>query len=144
MPSIPSCAGLSRIREECLSHPIALAYLFGSHTRGAADKDTDVDIAVLADATVGKEERSVVQLRLMRLFAEALQVPIEKTNVVILQDALVLLEQNVIRQGRLLFPKPPMVRHACEVDSARRFEDELPSLEREAKFAVERILARTA
>lgn len=144
MPFMPSLAGLARIREACHSHPIALAYLFGSHARGTADKDSDVDIAVLAAATVRKEERNFLRVRLMRTFAEALGIPIEKIDVVILQDAPVLLEQNVIRQVRLLFTNDPTARHAYEADVAYRFAAALPALERDANLTVERILARIA
>jgi predicted nucleotidyltransferase len=141
---MPTLTGLARIREACHSHPITLVYLFGSHARGTADKDSDIDLAVLADASVGKPQRNGLRLRLMRQFAEALDVPIEKIDVVILQEAPALLEQNVIRQGRLLFAINPAVPRTYEADAALRFANELPSLEREAKLTVERILARSA
>ena len=104
------------LRTACAGHPVALAYLFGSHAREAADADSDIDVAVLVQPHVSKLKRHELRLRLTRRLAEALSVDIGLLDVIILQDVPVLLQYNVIRSAR------PVLEKERGTASATRFE----------------------
>src|SRR5947209_5189940 len=100
----------SGVRHVCRRHPVALAYLFGSQARGDADHESDLDIAVLPDPAVLREDRATLRFRLARSLAERLGLPLEMIDVVSLPDAPTLLQYNVIRRGRPLYARDPAAR----------------------------------
>jgi predicted nucleotidyltransferase len=128
------------IRKTCRSHPVRLAYLFGSHARGTADTESDLDVAVLADSSLSKEERHALKLRLGRALAGALPLDCGEIDVVVLQDVPTLLQYNVIR-GKPVFVTRPSVRAGYELSVQSRYDDEKPLLDREAELALDRILS---
>jgi len=145
MSSSPSLQRLTTtIRTICHSQPVVLAYLFGSHARGTVDADSDIDLAILADASLLPLQRSELRFRLMRTLAEELNVPLEQIDLIILQDVPSLLQHNVIRNGRVLFARETSARREFELAVERRYDDESPYLEREADITVKRILSHTA
>lgn len=133
---------VSKVRAVCGAQHVPLAYLFGSHARGVVDTESDIDLAVLAAPQLSKEERHRLRLDLTRTLAEALQVPLERIDVVVLQDVPVLLQYNVIRTGRVLTASDQSLRRAYEVDVERRYEDDRPLLEQETELTLTRILSR--
>ena len=140
-PRPPPPALASAIRNAARSYPITLTYLFGSHARGTADEDSDVDLGILADAGMTKGDRHDLRLRLMRAFAEALDVPCEKMDVVMLQDVPVLLQYNVIRNGEIIAARDRSAQRGYEIEVERRYDDERPMLEQETNLTLDRILA---
>lgn len=132
------------VRKVCARHPIVLAYLFGSQASGHADAESDCDIAVLAEASLSKEERFTLRLRLMRELSEEIGCPMEMMDVIMLQDVPVLLQYNVIRRGECLFTRSPGDTHAFLYDVETRYEDALPVLEQETQLTMERILSQTS
>ncbi|MDB5310173.1 MAG: nucleotidyltransferase [Gemmataceae bacterium] len=142
MSSNPALQRLpAAIQAICRAHPVVLAYLFGSHARGTADSESDVDIAVLADESLTPLARSELRFRLMRTLAENLALPLEQIDLILLQDVPSLLQRNVIRGGSVLFARDTRARREFELFVDRRYEDESPDLEREATITVERILS---
>jgi predicted nucleotidyltransferase len=140
-----SATGLEdTIREICRSQPVQLAYLFGSHARGTADAESDIDVAVLADPSLSKEQRHALKLRLGRALGELLPLDRGEIDVVILQDVPTLLQYNAIRGGKPVFAAHPSVRTAYELNVLNRYDDEQPLLDREAELALDRILSRAA
>jgi predicted nucleotidyltransferase len=125
-------------------HPVQLAYLFGSHARGNADIESDLDIAVLADPTLSKEERHALKLRLHRAFREALPIEYGEIDMVVLQDVPVLLQYNVVRDGKCIYALRPTVHHAYELMVRNRYDDEHALLDAEAEIALDRILSHAA
>ena len=143
MTNSPFLPGLPQlIAATCKRHPIALAYLFGSHARGTADDESDIDIGILAEANLSKAERSDLKLRLIRELSDALSVPMEQVDVVILQDVPALLQFNIIRNGKVVFGKKQSADYILAVE--RAYEDESPYLDREAEVTIQRILAHRA
>jgi predicted nucleotidyltransferase len=130
------------IRTACMPHPVRIAYLFGSHARGTDDADSDVDVAILVHSGLSAEARYDLRMRLLRDLAEAMGMPPEKVDVVVLQDVPVLLQLNVIRNGVVVLEGSRAERIAYELEIERRYDDERPYLEREASLTVERILSR--
>lgn len=128
----------------CRAHPVTVAYLFGSHARGTADAESDIDVAVLADPSISKEERHALKLTLGRALASALPPSAGEIDIVVLQDVPVLLRYNVVRTGLPVFATTLSARRAFEFDTERRYEDERPLLDREADLTLDRILSRAA
>lgn len=122
------------------SHPVDLAYLFGSHARGTADAESDVDVAVLASPDLSRDARRCLRMDITMALTKALGMD-AKVDVIVLQDVPVLLQYNVIRGGQPVFGPDRAVRAAFECDVERRYDDESPFLEREAKQTIQSILA---
>lgn len=131
---------LPPIRSACHREPVDLAYLFGSHARGTADAESDIDVAVLAHPTLSNEQRLRLRLRLLRSLADTLGLPIDRLDVVVLQDVPALLQLNVIRTGQVVFGEAA-ARRSFELGVERRYEDESPYLDREADLTLDRILS---
>lgn len=144
MASLTTPAIIGPIEKALASFPVTLAYLFGSHALGQADEESDVDVAVLVAPSVPAADRPALRVRLMRAIAESLRVPLDKVDVVVLQDVPALLQYNVVRGGRLLLAADRADRIAYEARVESRYEDEAPLLEREAALTVDRILTRPA
>jgi len=145
MPLSPSRTGLrARLAAVCRKHPVTLAYLFGSHARGTADAESDIDVAVVAQPSLSRGDRQRLRFRLLRACDDALPLPHARIDIVVLQDVPILLQYNVVRSGRVLFAETENVRRAFEVEVERRYEDEQPLLDQEAALTVDRILAHAA
>jgi len=129
------------LQEVCASHPVELAYVFGSFARGTADEDSDLDIAILATQSLSKAERHAMRLRLMAAVEQKLKIPLEKIDVIMLQDVPALLQYNVVRTGTSIFHRDQLVQGSYERKVEREYEDEAPLLDREADLTLDRILA---
>ena len=75
-----------------------LVILFGSRARGAATKASDADVAVLADRSLGLEER----MALAEELAGQLAVPADAIDLIDLSSAPPLLAREVAETGVLL------------------------------------------
>jgi uncharacterized protein len=145
MPGRPSTTGLEdAIRETCRAHPVQLAYLFGSRARGTADRESDIDVAVLAHPSLSKEQRHTLKGRLGRVLAEVLPADAGEIDVVVLQDVPTLLQYNVIRDGTTVFAAGTAVRVAYELQVQNLYDDERSLLDRETALALDRILSRAS
>lgn len=65
---------------------LTLAYLCGSHARGTANAVSDLDVAVLLELQLSKEERFDCRLALRRSISDALTLDDEQVDPVILAD----------------------------------------------------------
>lgn len=123
---------------------IRLAFLHGSLARGKADAESDIDIGILASASLDKAQRYELRIRLMRSLADTLNMPLEKIDLVILQDVPVLLQFHVIRNGIVLFERDRSERIAYALRVEQFYDDERYYLERESQATIDRILSRPA
>lgn len=81
-----------------MNNPIKLAILHGSRATGKAHKNSDWDVAVLAEKKLDLDEK----LRLMRVFGEKFDVPSEKVDIADLRSDSPLLLHEVADKGKLL------------------------------------------
>ena len=79
---------------------VRLAYLFGSQAQGRAHALSDVDVAVLLAAQLSPSEQGRARLRLTSDLMTLLHR--EDVDVVVLNQAPLLLRHRVLRDGRLL------------------------------------------
>jgi predicted nucleotidyltransferase len=126
-----------------MGKPVSLVYLFGSHARGTADAESDIDVAILADPHLLKSERVQLRLDLLASLEHALSVPMEAIDVVVLQDVPVLLRYNVIRSGKVLLQRAAATRAAFEYEVEGLYDDERPMLDLEADLTLARLASRT-
>ncbi|MBM4461206.1 MAG: nucleotidyltransferase domain-containing protein [Chloroflexi bacterium] len=103
---------------------IVAAYLFGSLAQGRAGPRSDIDIAVLLRRVPdpASDERDP-RFRLMdelRRFAD------READVIILNTAPALLQNQVLRYGRLLYERNPGERIAFEMRSGKIYDDLAP------------------
>lgn len=82
-------------------------YLFGSHATGGAHRDSDVDLAVLAPAPLGDEER----WHLAQTLAIALG---RDVDLVDLRRASAVMRVQVVDSGKLLFESDATQRQEFE------------------------------
>jgi uncharacterized protein len=82
-------------------------YLFGSHAAGTANRESDVDIAVLPPAPLGDEERwHLAQTLAVELGGDV--------DLVDLRRASTVLRVQVVDSGKLLFESDTAARQAFE------------------------------
>ena len=91
--------------------PIAVAYLFGSHARGEARPDSDVDVALLMPGASPDEQFSAL-LRVGSQLSGASGLP--DVDVVVLDDAPLRLAGRVIQDGTVIFSTHEVVRAEFE------------------------------
>jgi predicted nucleotidyltransferase len=104
-----------------LQPDVRLAYLFGSQAQGRTHALSDVDVAVLLAAQLSPLEQSRARLRLMGALMALLQR--EDVDLVVLNQASLLLRQRVLRDGRLLFANDDRERVRFAAETYRRYLD---------------------
>jgi len=100
---------------------VVLAYLFGSQVRGTTHHFSDIDIGVLLDKSVSKNEYFDKTLKLMgdlsRVFQE------EHVDVVVINRAKPFLRYQIIFGGKLLFEKNTATRVLYENNVMKEYQD---------------------
>ena len=106
---------------------IILAYLFGSTVRGDTGRLSDVDIGVLLDEKLSKKDRFDLELALICEIATLIKK--NKIDLVILNEATLLLAYNIIKNGIIL-----------KSDETKRvkFETKLLSMYMDEKYYIKR------
>jgi len=79
---------------------VILAYLFGSTVRGDTGKLSDVDIGVMLDENLSKKDRFDLELKLTGEIA--ILIKNNKIDLVVLNEAPLLLAYNIIKSGIIL------------------------------------------
>lgn len=101
--------------------PVVVAYLFGSRATGLARPDSDVDIAVLLRPEVDRNDYLDLGLRLARELATS--TGLGDLDVVVLNDAPLVLRGRVVRDRKVLFSADESARVAYESGTTRVFFD---------------------
>lgn len=103
---------------------VVAAYLFGSLAQGRATPRSDIDIAILLthipDLLAGERDRQFELMDEIERFTD------RETDVVILNTAPPLLQNQVFRYGRLLYEQNQAMRIAFEVRSGKIYDDLAP------------------
>ncbi len=79
---------------------VILAYLFGSTVRGDAGRLSDVDIGILLDEKISKKDRFDLELKLIGEIA--ILIKKNKIDLIVLNEAPLLLAYNIIKSGIIL------------------------------------------
>lgn len=106
--------------EVLADEPVAVAYLFGSHARGEARHDSDVDVALLAPM-VEPRERLDLRLRVIGRLADAARLP--DVDVIVLDESPLTLTGEVIRDGIVVYSIDEALRAEYESRTFREFSD---------------------
>ena len=104
---------------------VVAIYLFGSQARGQADHLSDIDVALLLRPDL--TDSAHLELRLISQVYDALGT--EDVDVVILNDAPLRMQAEVIQTGQLLVCNDPASRIEYEVRLMSRWWDLKPLLE---------------
>ncbi len=106
---------------------VILAYLFGSTVKGDTGRLSDVDIGVLLDEKLSKKDRFDLELKLISEMA--ILIKKNKIDLVVLNEAPLLLAHNVIKDGIVL-----------KSDEAERvkFETKILSMYIDEKYYIKR------
>lgn len=112
---------------------VQAVYLFGSHAAGTARPGSDIDLAIVPQDALVREQR-------LEMLADLARVGLERVDLVFLDtDDLVLLYEAV-RYNRLLYQTPEFDRGAMYSYAIRRYFDFLPYLERQRAAYKRRLL----
>ena len=115
---------------------IKFAYLFGSVAEGKEGKLSDVDIAVFLDPSLSKKERFNLQLKLLSGLSDVLKT--DKIDLIIMNDAPLLLKYNIIKHGKIL-KDDIEARVKVEARILSDYLDMKYYIDRHADLAIERI-----
>ena len=118
---------------------ILALYCFGSYADGRVGPLSDVDLAVLLDREVPRDQYFSKRLSLHALAAHLLRT--DEIDLVILNSAPPLLVHRVVKGGKLLYQRDPAKRIAFEVQAIRRYLDFAPVLDRCQEAMTSYILA---
>lgn len=115
---------------------VILAYLFGSTVRGDTNELSDVDIAVMLDESLSKKDKFDEELYLISELKCVLKS--DKIDLVVLNDAPLLLKYNVIKNGHVLkFDETERIVFETSVMS--RYLDEQYYIKRHTEMILNRI-----
>jgi predicted nucleotidyltransferase len=116
---------LSRVRPLMAERgDVAFAYVFGSVARGDARVDSDVDFAVYLDEDSPRADRGCVRSALLTKLLACLGR--NDVDLVILNDAPVVLKHRVLRDGILVLSRDEAKRVDFTADTLRRYVDTAP------------------
>jgi uncharacterized protein len=115
---------------------VVAVYLFGSHARGTAHSESDIDLAVLLDRQIHpqSEQRFEQRLRWIALLGSPERPAID---VVILNDVPPLLGRAIVTKGKLLYCSDPEQNHASVRDILLMAADLEPFIERMRRIKLE-------
>jgi len=115
---------------------VELAYLFGSAARGELTTLSDIDVAVYLDESLSSEEKFKLQLDLIGELASALKT--DKVDLVVMNDAPLLLSYNIIKYGKLV-KSDGRTKVRVESSILSRYLDMKYFFDRHTKLGIERM-----
>ncbi|NOX97498.1 MAG: nucleotidyltransferase domain-containing protein [Nitrospirae bacterium] len=108
----------NRLRNICKEDNLSLVILFGSHSRGHADKNSDLDLAILADRKAINDD---FEFSLLITFIHLIQK--DNLDLVLLNRADPLLQFQIARYGTLLYEKSPGLFNWFKVQAMKNYDD---------------------
>lgn len=127
-PSRPATSeppvGRRRLTAALEREPISAAYLFGSRASGMAGPLSDTDLAVLVEPATGVDERFRLRLELIAQATRLLHT--DRVDLIVLNDAPILLAHRVIRDGELLVERERSERVRFETRTILEYLDTKP------------------
>ena len=120
----------------CTIDRVNFAYMFGSTVRGDANELSDYDIAVMLDESLSKKDMLYMELDLISELTRVLKS--DKIDLVVLNDAPLLLKYNIIKNGHVL-KSDETKRVAFETGIMSRYLDERYYIKRHTDMILQRI-----
>ncbi len=105
------------------NHDILCVYLFGSHVRGTAHRDSDVDLAILFSDNVDPMEYTDRSLDLMRSITALVAT---ETDIIVLNRASTYVKFHVVQKGIKLFDRRDALNRRFEGRAMVEYYDYLP------------------
>jgi predicted nucleotidyltransferase len=109
---------------------VVSAYLFGSHARGEAHRESDVDLGVLLDRTIHRTRQARFDARLALTAHVARQIGTDSVDLITLEDAPPHLVRRVMTDGLRIHCTDAAVDHAARRTALLRAADLAPFLRR--------------
>lgn len=107
---------------------VVLAYLFGSQAKGKTGPLSDVDIAIYFDEKVVLNERFDLRLEVLGELMDLFKT--DEVDLVVLNDAPVLLAHRILKEGILIFSGDDKKRLEYEVKAVLKYLDWKPHLDK--------------
>jgi hypothetical protein len=104
---------------------VEAAYLFGSAASGRLRKKSDIDVALLLRPDVKKARQFDIRLRLMARLEDIFKRP---TEVVIMNDAPLLLFREILKAKKIIYEKNAPYRIQFESQKRREYLDFRPHM----------------
>lgn len=116
------------VRERLEKLPVALAYLFGSHSEGTSGPLSDVDVGVVfSDPKISQGNTLELYGQLFDLFSELFDT--ENLDIVFLERATLELRFDVVKYGKALFSISPEFVDNFEHQTVMLYADFKPKLD---------------
>ena len=123
---------------------VRLAWLHGSRARGTARRESDIDVAVLLDDECAATPVAIKDSIWRLAGALGREVPSDRLDLVLLNDAPALLRHRVIRDGVLLFARSDAERVRFVLRTLREYQDLEPRLREHTRRRVQRLKEQRA
>lgn len=122
---------------------VIAAYLFGSYAKNKEGVLSDVDVAVLLDNRLSEPKRFNLRLELITKISAILGIKeAEKLDVIIMNDAPINLNYEIIKHGKILFAKDAGERIRMESKILSKYLDRRYYERRGLNQFLEKILER--
>ena len=123
---------------------VRLAWLHGSRARGTARRESDIDVAVLLDDDQAANPTAIKDSIWRLAGALGREVPSDRLDLVLLNDAPALLRHRVVRDGVLLLARSEPERVRFVLRTIREYQDLEPRLREHTRYRVQRLKERRA
>lgn len=123
-------AALARFFEEHEELPVDSVYLFGSAARGEVHRESDVDVALLVEAGIGRNPAAAFELRVMVSSQLIAQLQRNEIDVVVLQQLPPLFARDIVTGGIRVFCRNPRADHEFARHIQSRAADLAPFIQR--------------
>lgn len=117
--------------------PVVAAYLYGSHAEGRPHRESDLDLAVLLNASLPENDRFALRLDLTGDLMSALH--FNEVDLIVLNDAPPLLAARIVSEGLLVYEADPEAHHGFRRDIQLRAADLGPFIERYRRRLMEEV-----
>jgi len=120
-------------------YPVIVAYLYGSVARNESGPLSDVDMAILLEDTLSKQERFDLRLRLTVELVSRLKM--SQVDLIVLNDAPVYLQFEVIKANQVLYCRDEIARIRYEAKTMSFYLDRKYYDERHSQILLEQIIS---
>jgi len=121
---------------------VVSAYLFGSHSEGRAHRESDIDLGVLMDRRLLPTPKARFDASLRLVATLGAELPDDRIDVVVLNDAPPLFGRRIVTEGQRLFCLDSEIDHVFVRDVQLRAADIQPFLDRMRRIKLQALAPR--